>query len=51
MTGRFDLVVIGTGEAASPVAWKSQGRRVAVVDSRPESHVSQSFQFTRTKRG
>src|SRR5260370_12123264 len=37
MGQRFDLVAIGTGEAASPVAWRLQkvGRRVAVVDSRP----------------
>jgi glutathione reductase (NADPH) len=37
MTKRFDLVVIGTGEAASPVASKlhAAGRRAAVVDSRP----------------
>src|SRR5437016_4568159 len=37
MSQRFDLVAIGTGEAASAVAWKlhAAGRRVAVVDSRP----------------
>ena len=37
MGQRFDLVAIGTGEAASPVAWSFQkaGRRAAVVDSRP----------------
>ena len=34
---RFDLVAIGTGSAASTVAWSFQkaGRRAAVVDSRP----------------
>jgi glutathione reductase (NADPH) len=34
---RFDLVVIGTGAAASTVAFKCQsaGWQVAVVDSRP----------------
>ena len=37
MGQRFDLVAIGTGEAASAVAWGFQkaGRRAAVVDSRP----------------
>ncbi len=36
-TKTFDLVVIGTGVAASTVAWKcnSAGWSVAVVDSRP----------------
>jgi len=37
MGQRFDLVAIGTGSAASTVAWTFQkaGRRAAVVDSRP----------------
>ena len=37
MGKRFDLVAIGTGSAASTVAWKfkAAGRRAAVVDSRP----------------
>src|SRR5713101_5614452 len=37
MTRKFDVVVIGTGEAASPVAsrCRSAGWTVAVVDSRP----------------
>src|SRR5260370_32107712 len=37
MTRKFDLVVIGTGEAASPVAstCRSAGWQVAVIDSRP----------------
>jgi len=37
MSQRLDLVAIGTGEAASAVAWKlhAAGHRVAVVDSRP----------------
>jgi glutathione reductase (NADPH) len=37
MTKKFDLVVIGTGTAASTVAYRcrSAGWRVAVVDSRP----------------
>jgi len=37
MTRKFDVVVIGTGEAASPVAsqCRSAGWQVAVVDSRP----------------
>jgi glutathione reductase (NADPH) len=36
-TDTFDLIVIGTGAAASTVAWKchSAGWKVAVVDSRP----------------
>jgi glutathione reductase (NADPH) len=35
--GKFDLVVIGTGAAASTVAYKcaSQGWKVAIIDSRP----------------
>ena len=37
MTREFDVVVIGTGEAASPVAsrCRSAGWEVAVIDSRP----------------
>ena len=37
MTRKFDVVVIGTGEAASPVAsqCRSAGWEVAVIDSRP----------------
>ncbi len=37
MTKQFDLVVIGTGAAASTAAYsyRSAGREVAVVDSRP----------------
>ena len=37
MTRKFDVVVIGTGEAASPVASgrRSAGWQVAVIDSRP----------------
>ncbi len=37
MGQRFDVVAIGTGDAASAVAWRLRraGRRVAVVDSRP----------------
>ncbi len=37
MTRKFDVVVIGTGEAASPVAsrCRSAGWQVAVIDSRP----------------
>src|SRR5260370_42495154 len=37
MTRKFDVVVIGTGEAASPVASQcgSAGWQVAVIDSRP----------------
>jgi glutathione reductase (NADPH) len=37
MTRKFDLVVIGTGAAASPVAsrCRSAGWQVAVIDSRP----------------
>jgi pyruvate/2-oxoglutarate dehydrogenase complex dihydrolipoamide dehydrogenase (E3) component len=33
----YDLIVIGTGVAASTVAWKchSAGWKIAVVDSRP----------------
>ena len=36
-TKTFDLIVIGTGVAASTVAWKchSAGWSVAVIDSRP----------------
>lgn len=36
-TNTFDLIAIGTGSAASTVAWKchSAGWKVAVVDSRP----------------
>ena len=36
-TKTFDLIVIGTGVAASTVAWKcrSAGWSVAIVDSRP----------------
>src|SRR5918996_911335 len=35
--GKFDLVVIGTGAAASTVAYKCalQGWKVAIIDSRP----------------
>jgi glutathione reductase (NADPH) len=35
--GKFDLVVIGTGAAASTVAYKcaSQGWKVAIIDSKP----------------
>src|SRR6266481_5705885 len=37
MTSKFDLIVIGTGSAASAVAsrCRSAGWRVAVIDSRP----------------
>ncbi len=37
MTKQFDLVVIGTGAAASTAAYRyrSAGREVAVVDCRP----------------
>jgi hypothetical protein len=37
MTRKFDVIVIGTGSAASGVAARCQkaGRRVAVIDSRP----------------
>jgi glutathione reductase (NADPH) len=37
MTRKFDVVVVGTGEAASPVAsrCRSAGWEVAVIDSRP----------------
>src|SRR5712691_3794245 len=37
MAEKFDLVAIGTGEAASPVAHRcrSAGWKVAIVDSRP----------------
>src|SRR5258708_33538800 len=37
MTRKFDIVVIGTGEAASPVTsqCRSAGWEVAVIDSRP----------------
>ncbi len=37
MTGKFDLIVIGTGSAASTVAHecRSAGWEVAIVDSRP----------------
>jgi glutathione reductase (NADPH) len=37
MTRKFDVVVIGTGEAASPVAsqCRSAGWEVAIIDSRP----------------
>jgi glutathione reductase (NADPH) len=37
MTRKFDAVVIGTGEAASPVAsqCRSAGWEVAVIDFRP----------------
>jgi glutathione reductase (NADPH) len=37
MTRKFDVVVIGTGSAASTVAYRcrSAGREVAVIDSRP----------------
>src|SRR5438876_4975855 len=36
-TKTFDLIIIGTGVAASTVAWKchSAGWRIAVIDSRP----------------
>src|SRR5438093_12034332 len=36
-TKTFDVIIIGTGVAASTVAWKcrSAGWRVAIVDSRP----------------
>jgi glutathione reductase (NADPH) len=36
-TETFDLVIIGTGVAASTAAWKchSAGWRVAIIDSRP----------------
>src|SRR5919197_3866613 len=36
-TNTFDLIVIGTGVAASTVAWKchSAGWSVAIIDSRP----------------
>jgi glutathione reductase (NADPH) len=35
--GKFDLVIIGTGAAASTVAYKcaSQDWKVAIIDSRP----------------
>ncbi len=37
MAKKFDLIVIGTGAAASTAAYRyrSAGREVAVVDSRP----------------
>ncbi len=37
MTGKFDLVAIGTGSGASAVAYRcrSEGWQVAIVDSRP----------------
>ncbi len=37
MTKQFDLVVIGTGSAASTAAYRyrTAGREVAIVDSRP----------------
>ena len=37
MSGKFDVVVIGTGSAASTVAYECRkaGWEVAVVDSRP----------------
>jgi glutathione reductase (NADPH) len=37
MTRKFDVVVIGTGSAASTVAYRCRtaGREVAVIDSRP----------------
>lgn len=37
MAQRFDLIVLGTGTAASTVAYRCRraGRRVAVIDSRP----------------
>ena len=36
-TKTFDVIIIGTGEAASTVVWKchSAGWNVAIVDSRP----------------